>query len=122
MAEQTLQQLLDRAKIVHANMNEAVDELFQIQEAIRRMNDFDETSAPLIVVEHLTIVGYQWTDGQGGRHGDIATLYKDASIPTYIARGLLQSARERLERDVMRQTIFADCRCDEEADDGDQEG
>ena len=106
ISELSTEQLLRRNKTVHAEMNHSIEELFQIQEEIRRRNAFEEDSCPLVVVEHLTIVGYQWSDEQGGRHGDVSLLYKDASIPTYIARGLIASGRSRIEQSALRQTVF----------------
>lgn len=85
-------------KRLHGDLTAIVNELFYIDESLdAAVNDY-ETPQALIPTEHMTIVGFQFFNDDGERGGDVRMLFRDGSMPWWFARGLLEAAKSRVDK------------------------
>lgn len=77
---------------LQSDMTAIVNELFFIGERLDA--DLQDIVMPttLMPTEYLTIVGFQFIDDDGNRGGDVRMLYRDGSMPYWVAEGLLSRA------------------------------
>ena len=107
----TVGDYMERAKVLRSQLDSCIEELFQITQAVVEALDEVEDGSGLIVCDYMVIVAYQGADEFGNRHGDVSLILKDKSMPKYIARGIVDSAREKIEQNGRQ------CTCREEDDD-----
>lgn len=64
------------------------------------------------LTEFLTVCAWQTFNERGQRGGDVRILLRDGSMPTYIARGMLDSATKYIDNKMLM------CSCEEDDSDG----
>lgn len=91
----------NRAKELREVLDRTIEELFQINHRLD-VADGEDQDVPFHTTDYLIVVGYQcFIDSDSGtplRGGDVKLISRDGSMPMYVARGLLASAAEFIER------------------------
>lgn len=102
---------------VHENLRDAriilddiITECFLLSCAAARYEG-DNTPVDIHMTEFMTICAWQTFNDQGQRGGDVKILLRDGSMPMYVARGMIASAKEHIDRN----NIIV-CGCIEEDD------
>lgn len=113
ISSMTLEELVAASDILRPKIDEMITEYFQLHCAAARMQGAEITEQAHLT-EYIVICGWQGFRDNGSRCGDVRLLLRDGTMPTYIARGLLQSANEYLERSLYLQDDHCSCGEDDE--------
>lgn len=81
----------ERRKAAYAKLAEVVSEL------IDASNHEDDDGMPMVPVDYVLLIGGQWIDSDGDRHGGVGCYPRDGSQPHYITAGLLADALAKLQ-------------------------
>lgn len=90
---------LKRAAQLRKTLDETVHALFQMNHRLD-VADGNDQDIDFHMTEYMVVVGFQCFNDAGTRGGDVKLLCSDKSVPMYIARGLISSAAEKIERDA----------------------
>lgn len=108
------QEVYEHMRSTREVIDELISDYFMLHCAASRLEG-DLLPKHVHLTEVMTICGWQTFNEAGQRGGDVRILLRDGSMPTYVARGLLESAKKYLENRMLT------CNCDHEEDD-DEDG
>ena len=105
----TYEQVYDKLREVRSMLDEMVSDYFQLHCAAAR---FEGECLPdqVHLTEVLTVCAWQSFNDQGQRCGDVRLILRDGSMPLYVARGMLESAKQYVNK-------IATCDCNRDEDD-----
>lgn len=109
-ADMTQQEIYDKIAEIRTVIDEMMTEYFALHCMAAR---FEGECLPdqIHMTEFLTICAWQTFNDAGQRGGDVRVLVRDGSIPLYVARGMISSAMEHVNR-------VSACCCGEVDEDG----
>lgn len=107
MPEQmSYEEVVDRMAGVRCEVDELIAEYFELH---CRASRFEGERLPeqdqIHMTEYITVCAWQAFDEHGHRGGDVRMLLRDGSMPMYVARGIISSAMENINR-LQAATVF----------------
>lgn len=109
-SEMSQQEVYEKIAEIRSVIDEMMTEYFALHCMAAR---FEGECLPdqIHMTEFLTICAWQTFNNLGQRGGDVRVLLRDGSLPLYVARGMISSAMEQVNR-------VSACCCVEEDEDG----
>lgn len=111
--EMSYEQVYDHMRETRRVIDVMMSQYFMLHCAAARMEG-ECLPEHIHLTEFMTVCAWQTFNERGQRGGDVRLLLRDGSMPTYVARGLLDSAMKYIDNKNL--TL---CNCEEEREDGD---